>query len=144
MVANSRLNVSSIVVDASECKNSIETRAALVGAARARGSSRGTPSTRQAASPGRCGTTDSLIRESTSSCCGAGPWPKAIPVRVQIKTPSQEPWSATAAPYAEWRKPQRFPIDEVLCAWGVQEVSEHDDSPAPFAGNQTDDGDVSS
>lgn len=62
-----------------------------------------------------------------------------IPTRVQIKTPSQEPWSATAAPYAEWRKPQRFPIDEVLEAWGVHEASEHHDSPAAPTGNSVDD-----
>ena len=42
-----------------------------------------------------------------------------IPVRVQIKKPSQEPWSTTAAPYAEWAKAQRFPLDDVLTAWGA-------------------------
>ena len=64
-----------------------------------------------------------------------------IPVRVQIKTPSQEPWSATAAPYAEWRKSQRFPIGEVLEAWGVLEPSRHDDSPALPSDHQAEDDD---
>lgn len=42
-----------------------------------------------------------------------------VPVRVQIKTPSQKPWSTTAAPYTEWVRTQRFPIDDVLQAWGI-------------------------
>ncbi len=42
-----------------------------------------------------------------------------IPARVQINTPRLEPWSATAAPYAEWRKKQSFPLKEVLQDWGV-------------------------
>jgi len=53
-----------------------------------------------------------------------------IPARVQIKTPSQEPWSTTAAPYAEWKKEQRFPVSEILQAWGV-EPSGGDTHPEP-------------
>ena len=52
-----------------------------------------------------------------------------IPARVQINTPSQEPWSTTAAPFAEWKKEQWFPVDDVLKAWGVQGVGDDADSP---------------
>ena len=43
-----------------------------------------------------------------------------VPSRVQIRRPVQEPSSVTAAPYADWSKGQKFPISEVLEAWGVQ------------------------
>lgn len=42
-----------------------------------------------------------------------------VPARVQIKIPSQEPSSITSAPFADWRSPQPFPVDDVLTAWGV-------------------------
>lgn len=42
-----------------------------------------------------------------------------VPVRVQIRAPTREPWSTTAAPYAEWKEAHRFPTPEVLEAWGV-------------------------
>ena len=42
-----------------------------------------------------------------------------VPSRVQIKIPSQEPSSITSAPYADWGKPQSFPVSEVLKAWGI-------------------------
>ena len=35
-----------------------------------------------------------------------------VPSRVQIKIPSQEPSSITSAPYADWGKPQSFPVSE--------------------------------
>jgi DNA helicase HerA-like ATPase len=44
-----------------------------------------------------------------------------VPSRVQIKIPKQQPWSATAAPFAEWRKNHTFPLAEVLDAWGISE-----------------------
>ncbi|MBN9020974.1 MAG: hypothetical protein J0H08_02530, partial [Rhizobiales bacterium] len=50
-----------------------------------------------------------------------------VPSRVQIKIPSQEPSSITSAPYADWGKPQSFPLHEVLKAWGM-------DTGAPGAG----------
>jgi DNA helicase HerA-like ATPase len=42
-----------------------------------------------------------------------------VPARVQIRTPSQEPWSTTAAPYFDWCQPQMFPLNDVLTSWGV-------------------------
>ncbi len=49
-----------------------------------------------------------------------------VPSRVQIKIPKQQPWSATAAPYADWRTSVRFPLDAVLKAWGVDDKAEED------------------
>jgi uncharacterized protein len=55
-----------------------------------------------------------------------------VPSRVQIKIPSQEPSSVTSAPYADWGKPQNFPINEVLKAWGIPEPADpNSPSPAP-------------
>lgn len=45
-----------------------------------------------------------------------------VPSRVQIKIPKQQPWSATAAPFADWGKSQYFPLAEVLDAWGISET----------------------
>jgi uncharacterized protein len=47
-----------------------------------------------------------------------------VPSRVQIKIPSQEPSSVTSAPYADWGRPQNFPINEVLKAWGISEPAD--------------------
>ncbi len=44
-----------------------------------------------------------------------------VPSRVQIRIPRQQPWSATAAPYADWAKSQKFPLTDVLEAWGIDE-----------------------
>ncbi len=44
-----------------------------------------------------------------------------VPSRVQIKIPSREPSSVTSAPYADWAKPQNFPIADILKAWGISE-----------------------
>lgn len=44
-----------------------------------------------------------------------------VPSRVQIRIPKQQPWSATAAPYADWVKTQKFPLTEILGAWGIAE-----------------------
>ncbi|MGE0108229.1 MAG: ATP-binding protein [Bdellovibrionales bacterium] len=44
-----------------------------------------------------------------------------IPTRVQIRIPSQEPWSATAAPYVDWAKTDQFPIKDVITDWGLVE-----------------------
>src|SRR5690606_7736233 len=43
-----------------------------------------------------------------------------VPSRVQVKIPTQQPWSTTAAPYADWSKAQPFPLTEVMTAWGVE------------------------
>lgn len=42
-----------------------------------------------------------------------------IPVRVQIKLPTQEPWSATAAPFVDWGAEQAFPLADVVKNWGL-------------------------
>ena len=42
-----------------------------------------------------------------------------VPARVQIRLPKQQPWSATAAPYADWVKNQPFPLEGILEAWGI-------------------------
>lgn len=44
-----------------------------------------------------------------------------VPSRVQINIPKQQPWSATAAPYADWVKNDQFPLAEILEAWGIDE-----------------------
>lgn len=44
-----------------------------------------------------------------------------VPSRVQIKIPRQQPWSATAAPFADWGKNHTFPLADVLKAWGISE-----------------------
>lgn len=42
-----------------------------------------------------------------------------VPVRVQIKKPKHEPWSATAAPFVDWAKNEAFPLAEVVDSWGL-------------------------
>ncbi|WP_245545222.1 ATP-binding protein [Parvibaculum lavamentivorans] len=44
-----------------------------------------------------------------------------VPARVQVKIPAQQPWSTTAAPFADWSKPKPFPLKEVMSAWGVED-----------------------
>jgi hypothetical protein len=53
-----------------------------------------------------------------------------VPTRVQIKMPSKEPWSMTAAPFADWSSDNKFPLNEVLSAWGL---NEQEDNSSPFA-----------
>lgn len=42
-----------------------------------------------------------------------------IPSRVQIKLPTKEPWSVTAAPFVDWSNAETFPLDEVCKSWGL-------------------------
>ena len=42
-----------------------------------------------------------------------------VPSRVQIKMPSQEPWSSTAAPYVDWAAGDSFPLSSVIDSWGL-------------------------
>ncbi|UYH52093.1 DUF87 domain-containing protein [Candidatus Kirkpatrickella diaphorinae] len=42
-----------------------------------------------------------------------------IPARVQIRFPTREPWSATAAPFVEWATNEAFPLGEVVENWGL-------------------------
>ena len=56
-----------------------------------------------------------------------------VPARVQVKKPRREPWSSSAAPYVEWSKDSRFPLDDVLSAWGVSSDEENAEEPAVTA-----------
>ena len=42
-----------------------------------------------------------------------------VPSRVQIKLPTQEPWSATAAPFVDWGTEEAFPLADVVVNWGL-------------------------
>lgn len=42
-----------------------------------------------------------------------------VPSRVQIKLPTQEPWSATAAPFVDWGAEEAFPLADVVENWGL-------------------------
>lgn len=42
-----------------------------------------------------------------------------IPARVQIKMPTKEPWSATAAPFVDWSGEANFPLADVVENWGL-------------------------
>jgi hypothetical protein len=44
-----------------------------------------------------------------------------VPARVQIKIPKQQPWSATASPYADWTRSEKLPLAGILEAWGIGE-----------------------
>jgi hypothetical protein len=44
-----------------------------------------------------------------------------VPARVQIKLPSKEPWSSTAAPFVDWAKDDAFPLGEVADNWGLND-----------------------
>lgn len=56
-----------------------------------------------------------------------------VPSRVQISIPRQQPWSTTAAPYADWVKNQQFPLDEVMDAWGITDKVDVGDAGAAAA-----------
>ena len=43
-----------------------------------------------------------------------------VPARVQVKLPSKEPWSSTAAPFVDWAADEVFPLDEVAENWGLK------------------------
>lgn len=43
-----------------------------------------------------------------------------VPARVQVKLPSKEPWSATAAPFVDWAADEVFPLEEVSENWGLK------------------------
>ncbi|SCD24000.1 ATP-binding protein [Brucella inopinata] len=67
-----------------------------------------------------------------------------VPVRVQIRLPKREPWSATAAPYIDWAKGDAFPLAEVVESWGLKTISESEKSVSqvpdvPFASTELDD-----
>ncbi len=49
-----------------------------------------------------------------------------VPSRVQIKKPRQEPWSTTAAPFADWSENHQFPMADVLQSWGLAEENSDD------------------
>lgn len=51
-----------------------------------------------------------------------------VPARVQIKLPTQEPWSATAAPFVDWSENDTFPLGDVARDWGVSVANESSNS----------------
>ena len=53
-----------------------------------------------------------------------------VPSRVQIRMPSQEPWSSTAAPYVDWAAGDSFPLSSVIDNWGLA-----DDEPEEAKGD---------
>ena len=61
-----------------------------------------------------------------------------VPARAQIRLPTQEPWSATAAPYVDWAKEDIFPLSDVMENWGLIDSSaQSDTSSEPTLTNQT-------
>ncbi|MGX1744458.1 ATP-binding protein [Bosea sp. NPDC055353] len=67
-----------------------------------------------------------------------------VPVRVQIRLPKREPWSATAAPYIDWAKGDAFPLAEVVESWGLKTISESEKSvyqvpDVPYTSTELDD-----
>ena len=68
-----------------------------------------------------------------------------VPVRVQIRLPKREPWSATAAPYIDWAKGDAFPLAEVVESWGLKTIPESEKSESsqvpdvPSASTELDD-----
>lgn len=68
-----------------------------------------------------------------------------VPARVQVKLPSKEPWSSTAAPFVDWAADEVFPLEEVSENWGLktdaaEDVAEMatDDSSAAVAPEPSD------
>ena len=49
-----------------------------------------------------------------------------VPSRVQIRKPSQEPWSSTAAPYVDWATGDSFPLASVIESWGLADVEQEE------------------
>lgn len=43
-----------------------------------------------------------------------------VPARVQINPPPRAPSSTTAAPYVEWGKGNKFPLEKILDNWGLK------------------------
>ena len=58
-----------------------------------------------------------------------------VPVRVQIKLPAQEPWSATAAPFVDWAKDDVFPLTDVATNWGLIDATDQPDANAELTGD---------
>lgn len=68
-----------------------------------------------------------------------------VPARVQVKLPSKEPWSSTAAPFVDWAADEVFPLEEVSENWGLktdaaEDLAEMatDDSSAAVAAEPSD------
>lgn len=54
-----------------------------------------------------------------------------VPVRVQVRMPKYEPWSATAAPFVDWSRGNAFLLARVIENWGIANES----SPVVVASN---------
>lgn len=70
-----------------------------------------------------------------------------VPARVQIRLPTQEPWSATAAPFVDWGGEEAFPLDDVIENWGLTKevpeavkASRAEQPEAASSADDTDDG----
>ena len=55
-----------------------------------------------------------------------------VPSRVQVKRPSKEPWSSTAAPFVDWAQGGDFPLSDMISNWGLvpEAAHENDDMEA--------------
>ena len=42
-----------------------------------------------------------------------------VPSRVQVKRPSKEPWSSTAAPFVDWAQGEDFSLSDMISNWGL-------------------------
>lgn len=56
-----------------------------------------------------------------------------VPVRVQMKMPAREPWSATAAPFVDWAKGDIFPLKDVMSDWGLGSKNGEGEEEIPAA-----------
>ena len=56
-----------------------------------------------------------------------------VPVRVQMKLPAREPWSATAAPFVDWAKGDIFPLKDVMSDWGLGSKNGEGEEEIPAA-----------
>ncbi|WP_100260599.1 ATP-binding protein [Qipengyuania seohaensis] len=56
-----------------------------------------------------------------------------VPVRVQMKMPAREPWSATAAPFVDWAKGDIFPLKDVMSDWGLDSKKGEGEEEVPAA-----------
>ena len=55
-----------------------------------------------------------------------------VPSRVQVKRPSKEPWSSTAAPFVDWAQGEDFSLSDMVSNWGLapEVAHENDDMEA--------------
>ncbi|MCY4208801.1 MAG: hypothetical protein OXD29_12745, partial [Roseovarius sp.] len=54
-----------------------------------------------------------------------------VPARAQVRLPSKEPWSSTAAPFVDWSKDTIFPLSEVVESWGITTPDDQEQQADP-------------